>query len=65
MMSKLKDKLPAINSDFHGSVHITKPSTNIFLDLGFSPEQAAKLHSDSERRIAETLAKRKEKTVTL
>lgn len=61
MMNKLKKELPEIDSQFHGSAHITKPGTNIFLDLGFSPELAAKYQEESKRKMADTLAKRKAK----
>lgn len=60
-MSKLKKELPKIDSQFHGSSHITKPGTNIFLDLGFPPDLAAKYQEDSKRRMADTLAERKAK----
>lgn len=56
-MSKLKNELPKIDLQFHGSSHITKPSDNIYLDLGFSPEVAAKLYDESQLRIAAKLAK--------
>lgn len=52
-MTKLKQELPKIDSQFHGSSHITKPGTNIFLDLGFSPNEAAELRLKSEQRIRE------------
>jgi len=41
-MSKLKNELPKIDSQFLGSSHITKPGDNIYIDMGFSPEEAVK-----------------------
>ena len=60
-MSKLKIELPEIDSQFHGSAHITKPGTNIYLDLGFPPEEAAKLYGESQLKIAAKLATRQSK----
>jgi hypothetical protein len=54
----LKNELPKIDSQFHGSSHITKPGDNIYLDLGFPPEEAAKLHEESQFRIAAKFAMR-------
>ncbi len=39
-----------------GSTHITPVGGNVFLDLGFPPEQAAALLAESERIIAQKLA---------
>jgi predicted XRE-type DNA-binding protein len=36
--------------------HITPADGNVFLDLGFPPEEAAVLHADSMRIISEKLA---------
>lgn len=38
------------------SSHITPVDGNIFLDLGFEPEEAKKLLEETDRRIAEKLA---------
>ena len=51
-MTKLKRQTPKIDSEFHGSSHITKPGTNIFLDLGFPEKEAAELWEKSKQRIA-------------
>lgn len=58
-MNKLKNELAKTDSEFHGSSHITQPGTNIFLDLGFPPKEAAELWENSKQRIAEKLTKRK------
>ena len=62
-MNKLKNEPAKIDSEFHGSSHITQPGTNIFLDLGFPPKEAAELWKNSKLRIAEKLAKQKLKSV--
>jgi predicted XRE-type DNA-binding protein len=36
--------------------HITPAGTNIFLDLGFSPEEAERLYADSSVEIAHAIA---------
>lgn len=51
-MSKAKKQTSKIDSEFHGSSHITKPGTNIFLDLGFPEKEAAELWEKSNQRIA-------------
>jgi predicted XRE-type DNA-binding protein len=33
--------------------HITKPGANLFLELGFAPEEAKRLHAASRKWIAE------------
>jgi predicted XRE-type DNA-binding protein len=38
------------------SVHITPAGGNVFLDLGFEPDEAAALKADSDRIISEKLA---------
>lgn len=35
----------------HGSQHITPANGNIFLDLGFEPEEAARLLAESDKEI--------------
>lgn len=60
-MSKLKNELPKIDPQFHGSSHITKPGANIYIDLGFPPEEAVKLYDESQIRIAATIAMRQSK----
>lgn len=39
--------------------HVTPANGNIFLDLGFPPEEAAQLKAESDKQIAFELAKRK------
>ena len=34
--------------------HVTKPGANLFLELGFSPAEAEKLHAASRKRINDT-----------
>jgi len=36
--------------------HITPADGNVFLDLGFDPEEAAALHADSQSKIAQEIA---------
>lgn len=36
--------------------HVTPADGNVFLDLGFEPEEAARLKAESDRLIAEELA---------
>jgi predicted XRE-type DNA-binding protein len=36
--------------------HVTKPGANLFLELGFEPAEAARLHSESQQRINDTMA---------
>jgi predicted XRE-type DNA-binding protein len=35
--------------------HITKPGANLFLELGFAPEEAKRLHAASRKQIDDTL----------
>lgn len=56
-MGKLKRELSRIETEFHGSSHITLPGANIFIDLGFSPKVAKKLKLKSEQRINEKIKK--------
>ena len=35
--------------------HITKPGANLFLELGFAPEEAKRLHAASRKQINDTL----------
>ena len=63
-MSKLKNELPKIDSQIHGSAHITKPGTNIYLDLGFTPIQASELYKKSQIRIANIIAMREAQALT-
>jgi predicted XRE-type DNA-binding protein len=35
--------------------HITKPGANLFLELGFPPEEAKRLHAASRKQINDTL----------
>lgn len=60
-MSRLKNELPKIDSQFHGSSHITKPGDNIYIDLGFPPEEATKLYEESQIRIATKFATKQSK----
>lgn len=34
--------------------HVTKPGTNLFLELGFSPAEAKRLHAASRKQINDT-----------
>ena len=34
--------------------HVTKPGDNLFLELGFAPEEAARLHAASQKQINDT-----------
>lgn len=34
--------------------HVTKPEANLFLELGFSPAEAKRLHAASRRQINDT-----------
>jgi len=34
--------------------HVTKPGANLFLELGFSAEEARRLHEDSQKQINDT-----------
>lgn len=34
--------------------HVTKSGANLFLDLGFSPKEAARLHKASKKQINDT-----------
>lgn len=34
--------------------HVTKPGTNLFLELGFSPAEAKRLHAASRKEINDT-----------
>ena len=36
--------------------HVTKPGANLFLELGFEPTEAARLHSESQQLIIDTKA---------
>lgn len=51
-MSKVKKQPAKIDSEFHGSSHITKPGTNIYIDLGFPEKEAAELWAKSKQKIA-------------
>lgn len=35
--------------------HVTKPGENLFLELGFSPEEARRLHMASQKQINDTI----------
>lgn len=56
-MDKLKKVLSSVDTEFHGSAHITKPGDNIFLDLGFPPKLAQKFRLESQKRIDEKIMK--------
>ena len=34
--------------------HVTKPGANLFLELGFEPDEAACLHTELKQRISDT-----------
>ena len=36
--------------------HVSKPGSNLFLELGFEPSEAARLHAESQQRISDTRA---------
>ena len=46
----MKDKIDI------ASRHITPADGNVFADLGFSEEEAQRLHADSQAKIAQTIA---------
>lgn len=46
------------------SMHVTPAGGNVFLDLGFEPEEAARLKADSDRIISEQLAIKERKHLT-
>ncbi|THD54320.1 XRE family transcriptional regulator [Enterobacteriaceae bacterium ML5] len=46
----MKDKIDI------ASRHITPADGNVFADLGFSKEEAQRLHADSQAKIAQTIA---------
>lgn len=35
--------------------HVTRPGANLFLELGFAPEEAKRLHAASRKQIDDTL----------
>lgn len=45
-----------MKDEFHGVTHITPADGNIFADLGFSPDDAAKLLAETDRAILERIA---------
>ena len=40
--------------------HVTKPGANLFLDLGFPPAEAPRLHTASRKQINDTLRLKKQ-----
>jgi predicted XRE-type DNA-binding protein len=40
--------------------HVTKPGANLFLELGFSPDEAKRLHAASRKQINDTLRLKKQ-----
>ena len=40
--------------------HVTKPGTNLFRELGFSPAEADRLRSESQQQINDTKALKKQ-----
>ena len=38
--------------------HVTRPGANLFLELGFPPDEAAWLQASSQERIREALERR-------
>jgi predicted XRE-type DNA-binding protein len=40
--------------------HVTKPGANLFLELGFSPAEAKRLHAVSRKQINDTLRLKKQ-----
>lgn len=45
-----------MTSEFHGVTHITPADGNIFADLGFSPDEAARLLAETDKVILERIA---------
>lgn len=60
-MNKLKKEKATRALKLRGTSHVTRPGTNIFLDLGFPPELAAEYWAESKMRIAAKLAKQEVK----
>lgn len=58
MSNKIKTD-SAADQSFHGSAHITKPDDNIFLDLGFPPDQAEELQKQFQDNFEAKIAKQK------
>lgn len=55
-----EQKMKARTSETESSIgHVITAGGNIFLDLGFPPDEAARLRADSDRRIAERIAMKK------
>lgn len=48
---------PSVATGEHGITHITPVGGNIFLDLGFPPEEAERLKAESDHRIDQEKAK--------
>jgi hypothetical protein len=48
-----------------GSSHITPADGNVFADLGFEPEEAARLLAESEKKIAELQANKDAEVIRL
>ncbi len=42
------------NDDRHSIRHVTKPGANLFLELGFSSDEAERLHAASRKQINDT-----------
>jgi len=40
--------------------HVTRPGANLFLELGFAPEEAKRLHAASRKQIDDTLRLKKQ-----
>ncbi len=52
---ELRERVDSQRND-HGLKHITPADGNVFLDLGFEPEEAAKLLAETDKQISEKLA---------
>ena len=51
----MKEKIMNVNV---ASRHVTRADGNIFLDLGFPPDEAAKMLAETAREIAEERCKK-------
>ena len=45
-----------MKNEFHGVTHITPADGNIFTDLGFPPDEAAKLLAETDKAILDRIA---------
>lgn len=45
-----------MSDELHGVTHTTSADGNIFVDLGFPPDEAAKLLAETDKAILEKIA---------